>query len=71
MREFQDIIASAASGNKITEVRKDALLAGLMKLYNEKNVDQIKLIGKKLDKKIIESDDDINAIIDWAMAKGD
>ena len=71
MREFQDIIASAASGNKITEVRKDALLAGLMKLYNEKNVDQIKLIGKKLDKKIIESDDDINAIVDWAMAKGD
>jgi len=71
LREFQDIIASAAAGKKINEVRKEALLVGLMKLYNEKNVDQIKLLGKKLDKKIIESDDDINAIIDWAMAKGD
>jgi DNA modification methylase len=71
LKEFQDIIASAVSGKKITEVRKEALLVGLMKLYNEKNVDQIKLLGKKLDKKIIESDDDINAIVDWAMAKGD
>lgn len=68
-KEFQEIMQQAQSGKKITEVRKEALLHGLMKLYNERNVDLIKTLGNKLDKKIIESDDEIYAIVDWASAK--
>ena len=42
---------------------------GLMNLYKEKDVDTINLLGERIDKKIIESDDDISAIIDWAKYK--
>ena len=70
-REFQDILQQAQTGKKIKEVRKEALLHGLMKLYNDRNVDTIKQLSKHLDKGIIESDDDIYAIIDWASTKED
>jgi len=70
-REFQDILEEAQSEKKVSSVRKEALLHGLMKLYNERNVNIINLLGKRLDKRIIESDDDIYAIIDWASSKGD
>ena len=40
-----------------------------MRLYAEKDVDTIKLIGERIDSKIIESDDDISAIVDWAKFK--
>ena len=58
-----------SSKSKIKEVRIEALLYGLTKLYIEKNVDVIKLIGERIDDKIIESDDDISAIINWAKYK--
>ena len=70
-REFQEILDTAISGKKIASVRKEALLHGLMKLYNERNVDVIRTIGKRLDKRLIESDEDIYAIIDWASSKED
>lgn len=63
---LQDINSSKS---KIKEVRKEALIYGLTKLYQEKDVDTINLIGERMDKKIIESDDDISAIIDWAKYK--
>ena len=57
------------SKSKIKLVRKEALIYGLTKLYQEKDVEKIIMIGNKLDQKIIESDDDISAIIDWAKYK--
>ena len=71
IREFNDILQQAKAGKKIKEVRKEAILHGLMELYNKRDVDQIKILGSKLDRKILESDDEVYAIIDWAMAKGD
>ena len=69
-KAFDDILDEInSSKNKITKVRKEALSFGLMKLYNEKDVDTIKLLGERIDKKIIESDDDISAIINWAKYK--
>ncbi len=67
MKEFNEILQEAQSKRKIKEVRKEALLHGLMKLYKEKDVEQIKFLGERLDRMIIDSDDDISAIIDWAM----
>ena len=69
-KAFDDILDEInSSKNKITKVRKEALSFGLMNLYNEKDVDTIKLLGERIDKKIIESDDDISAIINWAKYK--
>jgi len=68
-RDFEYIFTQASQGKKITEVRREALIYGLMKLYQNRNVDHIRLIGKKLDHRIIESDDDIYSIVDWAMTK--
>jgi DNA modification methylase len=70
IKEFNEILEETLkSKRKIKEVRKEALLHGLMKLYKEKDIDQIKLLGNRLDRKIIDSDDDISAIVDWAMYK--
>jgi DNA modification methylase len=69
IKEFNEILQEAQSGKKIKEVRKEALLHGLLDLYNKRDVDQIKLLGSRLDSKIIESDDEIYAIIDWASTK--
>ncbi len=70
IKEFNEILEETQkSKKKIKEVRKEALLHGLMKLYKEKDIDQIKLLGDRLDRKIIDSDDDISAIVDWAMYK--
>lgn len=54
------------SKRKVKEVRKEALLFGLLKLYESKNVDQIKFIESRLNQKVIDSNDDISAIINWA-----
>lgn len=70
LKEFNSLLDSARkSKKKIKEVRKEALFIGLMNLYNDKDVDTINLLGERIDKKIIESDDDISAIIDWAKYK--
>ena len=68
-KEFDLILDSIKTKNKIKEVRKEALFYGLMELYNDKNVEIIQLIDKNIDKKIIESDEDISAIINWARYK--
>ncbi len=69
IKEFYKILEDINSKSKIEEVRKEALFTGLMQLYKEKDVDTIKLIGERIDSRIIESDDDISAIIDWAKYK--
>lgn len=66
IKEFNLIFDEVRSKRKIKEVRKEALLHGLMKLYQDKDEERIRLLGEKLDQKIIDSDDDISAIIDWA-----
>lgn len=66
MKEFYQIFEEAQSKREITEVRKEALIHGLMKFYQEKDVEKIRLLGEKLDQNIIDSDDDISAIVDWA-----
>lgn len=69
-KDFEGLLEKInSSKKKIKEVRKEALLYGLMNLYKEKEVDLIKTIGNRVDRNIINSDDDISTIIDWAMYK--
>lgn len=67
MKEFNEILLETQNNRKIKDVRKESLLHGLMKIYKEKDVETIKSIGERLDKNLINSDDDISAIIDWAQ----
>lgn len=70
LKEFNALLDSAGSSKKkIKEIRKEALFVGLMNLYKEKDIDTIKLLGNRIDSKIIESDEDISAIINWARYK--
>lgn len=69
IKQFEEILEKVNSNQKITEVRKEALLLGLMKLYNEKDVDTINILGEKIDENVIDSDEDISAIINWAKYK--
>ena len=69
-KEFVSILTKISKSSiKLKEVRKEALVHGLTRLYKEKDVDTIKLLGERIDKKIIESDEDISAIINWAKYK--
>lgn len=69
-KEFSTILKRISnSKSTVKEIRKEALIYGLSKLYKDKDVDTIKLLGKRIDKKIIESDEDISAIINWAKFK--
>lgn len=69
-KDFNDFLSEIKSSKKkIKEVRKESLLFGLLKLYEEKNVDEIKFIESRLNKKIIDSNEDISAIINWAKYK--
>lgn len=70
-KEFERIMEEVNGTKKIKVVRKEALLHGLMKLYKDKNVDLIKKLGAKLDRRIIDSDEDVSAIIDWATYRGE
>ena len=69
-KAFEDLLIEInSSKGTLKEVRKEALSYGLMKLHKEKDVDTIKLLGERIDSKIIESDVEISAIIDWAKYK--
>ena len=57
------------SKSKVKFVRKEALIYGLTELYKNKEVEKIILISNKLDKTIIEADEDISDIINWAKYK--
>lgn len=72
LKEFNDLvfeINNKIKKSKIKNVRIESLRYGLMKLYEEKEVDLINRIGENIDSNIIDSDDDISAIIFWAKYK--
>lgn len=69
-KDFNDLLTEMKSSKKkIKEVRKESVLYGLLSLYESKNVDEIKFIESRLNKKIIDSNEDIAAIINWAKYK--
>lgn len=72
LKEFNIIFEEVINSNKkINSIRKEALLFGLIKLYQSKKVKEINILREKLDKKIIESDEDISNIFNWAKYKSE
>lgn len=69
LREFEDILEQARRGQRLTDVRKEAVLAGFAQCYREKHFQDILRVGTKLHERIIESSTEIYDFIDIAEAK--
>ena len=68
-KAFDDILNDARSGKKMKEVRKEALIYGFTKAYQQKHYEDILIVAKRLDKKIIENNSEINDFIQIAKLK--
>lgn len=69
LREFEDILEQARRGQRLKDVRKEAVLAGFAQCYREKRFDDILRVGRKLHKRVVESSTEIYDFIDIAEAK--
>ncbi len=69
-RAFEKILLeSRMSGKKIKEVRKEAVFYGFTKAYQEKHFEDIIAVAKKLDKKLLEENSEINDFVEIAQLK--
>ena len=69
LREFEDILEQARRGQRLKDVRKEAVLAGFAQCYREKRFEDILRVGRKLHRRIVESSTEIYDFIDIAEAK--
>lgn len=67
--ELLDTIRTRKSKSKIKNIRIDSLRYGLMNLYENQEIDLINMVGDNVDLNILDSDDDISAIVYWARYK--
>ncbi|MGA9350184.1 MAG: DNA methylase, partial [Anaerolineae bacterium] len=69
LREFEDILEQARRGQRLKDVRKEAVLAGFAQCYREKRFQDILRVGRRLHSRIVESSTEIYDFIDIAEAK--
>ena len=69
IEQFQEYLVLARSTQKINEIRLEAVLAGFTEAYRAGRYQEILMVGKKLDKTLIETNSDIFDFIDIAEAK--
>ncbi len=69
-KSFENILELSLKGAKIIkDVRKEALLYGFTKAYQERRFADIMTIGNILDKKILENNSELNDFVEIAMLK--
>jgi len=70
LKVFEKLLEEAhTSKKKIKEVRKEAVALGFTKAYQEKRFGDILTVAKKLDKKILENNSEINDFVEIAELK--
>jgi DNA modification methylase/predicted RNA-binding Zn-ribbon protein involved in translation (DUF1610 family) len=69
LRQFEEYLEAARAGQRLREVRKEALVAGFTDAYREGRFQDILAVGRKLPKRLLESSPDIFDFIDIAEAK--
>jgi len=69
LREFEGILEQARRGQRLKDVRKEAVLAGFAQCYREKRFEDILRVGRQLHKRVVESSTEIYDFIDIAEAK--
>ncbi len=68
-KAFDAILKDARSGKKLKEVRKEAVIHGFTRAYQQKHYEDILTVAKHLHKKIIENSSEINDFIEIARIK--
>lgn len=69
LHQFDEYLRAAHSGQRLKEVRKEAVLAGFTQAYRDKRWDDILRVGRRLDPRIVESSNEILDFIDIAETK--
>jgi hypothetical protein len=69
LRQFNEYIETAQAGQKLKEVRREAVLAGFTECYREGRFQDILTVGQKLNKRLLEESPEIFDFIDIAEAK--
>jgi hypothetical protein len=69
LRQFDDYLRQAKSGQKLKDVRKEAILTGFEEAYRDKRFEDIVKVGEKLDQRVIDSSTEIFDFIDIAETK--
>jgi hypothetical protein len=69
LRQFNEYLNAAKAGQRLKEVRLEALVTGFTDCYRQNRFEDILAVGRKLHKRIIEENADIFDFIDIAGAK--
>lgn len=69
LEQFHEYVQIARNGQKLKEIRVEAVLAGFTDCYRAGRYSDILLVGRKLDRALVESNTDIYDFIDIAETK--
>jgi len=69
LRQFNEYLREAAAGQKLKDVRKEAILTGFEEAYRGKRYQDIITVGGKLNQSLVDSSTEIFDFIDIAEAK--
>lgn len=69
LRQFDDYLRQARNGQKLEDVRKEAVMAGFTRAYRQKQFRDILTVGRKMDEDLVESSSDLYDFIDIAETK--
>lgn len=69
LRQFNEYLAAAKAGQKLKEVRKEAVIAGFTECYRAGKFQDIITLGGKLDKRLLEETPELFDFVDIAEAK--
>ena len=69
-KAFEQVVLEAkTSGKKLKEIRKEAIAYGFTKAYQEMRFEDIVTVAKRLDRKILEENSEINDFVEIAQLK--
>ena len=71
LRQFNEYLQTAKAGQKLKEIRKEAVIAGFTECYRAGKFQDIVTLGKKLDKRLLEESPELFDFVDIAEAKLD
>lgn len=69
LRQFDEYLRQARTGQSLNNVRKEAILTGFEEAYRDKRFGDIVKVGEKLDQRVIDSSTEIFDFIDIAETK--
>ncbi|MFC2054328.1 DNA methyltransferase [Chloroflexota bacterium] len=69
LRQFDEYLEKAKAGQRLKEVRIEALVVGFTECYQQNRFEDILAVGRKLHKRLLEENADLFDFIDIAEAK--